>query len=56
MPAALPDELQTRVGLALSQAKRVEREVRILKQQLAGLRDYVQPTEGQNGNEQDHTG
>ena len=48
-----PDELLTRVDLALSQAKRVEREVRLLKQMLAGLRDDVQPEEGQNEHEPD---
>lgn len=44
--AAPKDELLTRTELALSQLKRVEREVRIAKQMLAGIRDSVQPEEG----------
>lgn len=40
--------LLAQLDLALSQVKRVEREVRIAKRMIARLRDTVQPTEGHN--------
>lgn len=40
------DELVTLTNLAVTQAKRVDREVRVLKQMLAAVRDHVQPKEG----------
>lgn len=43
---ARKDELLTLVELGVTQAKRVEREVRVLKQMLANVRAHVQPEEG----------
>lgn len=45
MPAQT-DELLTLIQLAVTQGKRVEREVRVLKQMLANVRANVQPEEG----------
>lgn len=50
MPRAQPADLSSRLGLAISQAKRVERESRILKQMLGEIRDAVQPG-GHNGDQ-----
>lgn len=51
-PVSMDSDTHTMLDLAVAQAKRVERELRTLKQQLAQLRDHLQPEEAQDERDQ----